>query len=487
MRKKDTKGMGHNNPPKELADLTNEQGRVRINKESMALLKPVPDSNDPEGKKYLERVINDTEVIGFKGKVNPGGSRSYFYQYTPKGRDEKKTAAARLKNPKAKSVNLNPVKIHLGKFYERREYEKKGLGTRPATARKMAMEIRDAVKIGKDPFAVMASRRKAKSLGTIYDEFIKNRLKPGHLKKKSKSDKLSRKKLWIDLKSNRLKNRQIRMQYKGALSIGRMKMVELEKDDYVRFHHAVSQAGKYQANRCIEDLRVLEKYAIEKGYVKQRICIFRKKELNREIKRMDVEDPYTIDELKRLRRALLKLAKMDRRSFSCCYAVLADAFLGGRGKSEIFSLMWDQINLPKREIKHYDTKNNEPMTRQFDTIGAAIFRIMLRVRLATNPRDPKFKYVFPTPRKGTKVKHITDPRKVFKKACKMAGVKVKPLHMLRHTWATIAAEATGDIEAVRAMGGWLNINSVMIYIKFLKRRERAAIKKVDKFMRSHAN
>ena len=224
MRKKDTKGMGHNNPPKELADLTNEQGRVRINKESMALLKPVPDSNDPEGKKYLERVINDTEVIGFKGKVNPGGSRSYFYQYTPKGRDEKKTAAARLKNPKAKSVNLNPVKIHLGKFYERHEYERKGLGTRPATARKMAMEIRDAVKIGKDPFAVMASRRKAKSLGTIYDEFIKNRLKPGHLKKKS--DVLSRKKLWIELKSSRLKNKQIRMQYKGALSIGRIKNVE---------------------------------------------------------------------------------------------------------------------------------------------------------------------------------------------------------------------------------------------------------------------
>ena len=40
MKKKDTKGMGHNNPPKELADLTNEQGRVKINKEAMALLNP---------------------------------------------------------------------------------------------------------------------------------------------------------------------------------------------------------------------------------------------------------------------------------------------------------------------------------------------------------------------------------------------------------------------------------------------------------------
>ena len=26
MKKKDTKGMGHNNPPKELADLINDQG-----------------------------------------------------------------------------------------------------------------------------------------------------------------------------------------------------------------------------------------------------------------------------------------------------------------------------------------------------------------------------------------------------------------------------------------------------------------------------
>ncbi len=51
MRKKDIKGMGHNNPPKELADLINDQGRVKINKEAMALLKPMPDPRDQEGKK----------------------------------------------------------------------------------------------------------------------------------------------------------------------------------------------------------------------------------------------------------------------------------------------------------------------------------------------------------------------------------------------------------------------------------------------------
>ena len=350
-------GPGHNRPPRSLDEMINDQDRVKINKEVMALLKPIP---DPSGEKYLERVINDTDVIGFKAKANPGGSRSYFYQYTPKGIDEKKTTAARLKNPKAKSINLNPVKIHLGKFYEKREFETRGLGTTPAVARKMAVEIRDAIKIGKDPFAIMASRRKAKTLGTIYDEFMKNRIKPGHLKKKSISDMACRKKVWIDLKSSRLQNKQIRLQHKGALSIGHMKMIELEKDDYVRFHHAVSFAGKYQANRCIEDLRLLEGYAKEKGYIKQTVCHFKKKELNREIKRMEVEDPYDLDELMRLRRALLKLAKMDHRSFSSCFALLALPFFGGRSKGEVFNLAWDQINMPKREIRYFDTKNNEP-------------------------------------------------------------------------------------------------------------------------------
>ena len=476
-------GPGHNRPPRSLDEMINGQDRVRINKEVMTLLKPIP---DPNGEKYLERVINDTDVIGFKAKANTGGSRSYFYQYTPKGRDEEKTKAARDRDPAAKVLYLNPVKIHLGKFYERHEFEKKGLGTTPAVARKMAIEIRDAIKVGKDPFAIMASRRKAKTLSTIYDEFMKNRIKPGHLKKKSISDMVCRKKVWIDLNSSKLRNKQIRMQHKAALSIGRMKMIELEKDDYVRFHHAVTFAGKYQANRCIEDLRLLEGYAKEKGYIKETVCHFKKKELNREVKRMEVEDPYDLAELMRLRRALLKIAKQEPISFSSCLALLALPFIGNRGRSEIFNLNWDQVNMPKREIRYFDTKNNEPLNKSFGITPAAVFRIMLRIRFATNPRNAKYRYVFPTSRKNSKFKHISDPRKVFKKACKIAGVKVKPLHFLRHSWATIAAEATGDIEAVRVMGGWKSLNSVMVYVKFLKRREKAAIKKVDKFMRSHA-
>jgi len=61
---------------------------------------------------------------------------------------------------------------------------------------------------------------------------MKNRIKPGHLKKKSISDMVCRKKVWIDLNSSKLRNKQIRMQHPGALSIGKIKIKNLENYIY---------------------------------------------------------------------------------------------------------------------------------------------------------------------------------------------------------------------------------------------------------------
>ena len=116
MKEKDVK-IGHNNPPKELDDLINADARVEISPSVMKLLKPTPDA---KGEKYLERIINDAKVLGFKAKANPGGTRSYFFQYRPKGIDEERTKAARAINPAAKAVYLNPIKIHLGNYFEKR-------------------------------------------------------------------------------------------------------------------------------------------------------------------------------------------------------------------------------------------------------------------------------------------------------------------------------------------------------------------------------
>ena len=159
--------IGHNWPPKSLEEMINDQLRVKIAPEVLKLLKPIPDA---KGEKYLEQTINDTNVIGFKAKANPSGSISFFYQYTPKGVDEEKTRKAKAKDPKAGNVKLNPLKIHLGNYFKEsntifsNDIQNRGNGITPALARKLAVEIRDSIKIGRDPLSIVAAQRKAKLL-----------------------------------------------------------------------------------------------------------------------------------------------------------------------------------------------------------------------------------------------------------------------------------------------------------------------------------
>ena len=473
MKTKDMRG--HNKPPQTLDDMLDKNNRVRITNKVMKLLKPLVVDDE-----YKERRINDADIRGFKARVHPGGMRTYYYQYRPKGVDKEKTDAARKKDANAKSIYHDKVKITLGHF------DKHDKGTRAAIARKLAEEIRDAIRVGKDPHALIAKRKRAKTLDVIYDEFIKNRVKSAAFKEKSRTDLISRNKVWIKLKSNKPKNRQIYLQNKSALLIGKKKMIEIDKDDLVRYHTAVSCAWRYQANRCIEDIRLVFEYAKEKEYIKNNICHFKKNELNREIKRMDVEDPYDKVELKRIRQSALKFAKIDQRSKISCMSILAAAYMGGRSRSMIFNLEWDRVDMPRRLVKYIDTKNDEPMTLPFTLKAKTVLKVMLSIRHKTNPRDARYRYVFPTSRKRSKQKHIQDPRKTFKKICKDAQVKLHPLHFLRHSWATNAYEATGDTEIVRELGGWLDPQSVMVYVKLLKNRKKKQIDVINKFMNTHA-
>jgi len=472
--------IGHNKPPKTLEEMINDQQRVKIAPDVLKLLKPIPDAR---GEKYLEQTINDTDVIGFKAKANPSGSISFFYQYTPKGVDEEKTKVAKAKDPNAGNVKLNPIKMHLGNYYC--DIQNRGKGITPALARKLAVEMRDAIKIGRDPSSIVAAQRKAKTVGLIYDEFIKARVKSAAYKKKTQTDMISRNKLWVKLNSSGYKQTQVRKMHKGALSIGSRKMLDLTKDDYVRYHTAVTYAGKAQANRCIEDLRLVEKYALEKGYIKKTVCHFKKKELNKETKRIEKEDPYSIDEYRKFRKSALKIAKKHPKLKVSCFALLACPNLGARSKSMLFPLPWDNVNMVSNEVKFHDTKNSETITLKFKASMKAIFRVMLNIRHGINPRDARYKYVFPTPRRSSKTKHIQDPRKTFKLICADAKIPLKCIHFLRHTWATFSYEVSGDIYAVMEAGGWKDIKSLLPYVKLVDRRKDKLVDNVDRYMNSH--
>ena len=122
--------MGHNLPPKVIDDFLildadgNSTRRIKIIN-TIINKHLVRKTNDKQ--EYVERVINDSEKIGLKAKINPGGSKSFFYQYLPK---------------KAKY----PVKYHLGHFPE----------MKVDAARSLVEDLKQAIKLDQDPKTIIA-------------------------------------------------------------------------------------------------------------------------------------------------------------------------------------------------------------------------------------------------------------------------------------------------------------------------------------------
>ena len=138
--------IGHNQPPLTIEDFLildrdgKSTGRVKLT--NTILKKYLVRTYKKEKDKYFEKILNDSEKIGLKAKINPGGSKSFFYQYLPK---------------KAK----HPVKYHLGHFPE----------MKIDAARSLVEDLKQAIKLGRDPKTIIEARRNAKILSEVIAEW----------------------------------------------------------------------------------------------------------------------------------------------------------------------------------------------------------------------------------------------------------------------------------------------------------------------------
>ena len=418
-------------------------GRVKIDVAVMSKLKALP-----YGNYYREVIIKDKNLMGFRARVSPGGQRAFIYRYRPRGKDEK-------------GNYFEKVNKTMGPWYDKNNPEEKDLiGITPAVARKMAEEMRGKILKGEDPNIVVARRSRGKTFSDVAKMWIENRAKSY----KSFNNYLSIFNVYFKQNSKQLIHRNL---YRlPGMDIVTKPIIDLTKDDYLSFHRSISKCSRTQANRVMEVIRLIEQYAVEMKIVKNRVAHFKKKELNKEIDRLDREDPYSFSDLQKYRKATLQKIKMDPAKFRvACLELRAACLIGARSKDQVFNLKWDQINLKKNKIKYMDTKNDDAMELFFDYRFKAILRIMLNHRRTINHRDKRFSYVFPTLSKKSKNKYLKDPRKVHNSIIKLAGLKYKCIHFLRHSWATNSYAATGDSLAVQELGGWKDHKSFMKYTK----------------------
>jgi len=450
-----------------------KDGRVRIDVGIMSLLKPIP-----KGNHYKEKTIKDKNLMGFRARVAPGGQRAFIYRYRPRGKDEN-------------GNYFEKINKTLGPWYDKNDpKEKDKIGITPAVARKMAEEMRGKILRGEDPNIVVVRRSRGKTLSDVSKLWIDNR------SKSLKSHKNYESLFNVYIKQNSKKPGHRSLYKLPHMDIVSKPIIDLTKDDYLNFHRTIMKWSKYQSNRVIELIQSVEEYAEETGVIKKRVAYFKKKELFKEKERLDKEDPYTVKELKRYRKAMLLKIKQDREKFLVpCFALRAARLIGARSKDQVFSLEWDQINIDNNKIKYIDTKNDEPMTLYFDYRFRAVLRIMVKHRKTINHRDKRSKYVFPTrfkvrknliKNKLVKVKthHLRDPRKTHASIIKLAKLPYKCIHFLRHSWATIGYDKTGDSKAIQELGGWLDHKSVEKYIKVSEAIKRKRIKEIAR-NRSH--
>ena len=65
--------------------------------------------------------------------------------------------------------------------------------------------------------------------------------------------------------------------FRDAFKIVNAPIKTLQRDDYIALHSAVSQYFPFQANRLMEDIRLVEKYAIENKVMTRAAISFPKK------------------------------------------------------------------------------------------------------------------------------------------------------------------------------------------------------------------
>lgn len=132
--------------------------------------------------------------------------------------------------------------------------------------------------------------------------------------------------------------------------------------------------------------------------------------------------------------------------------IVAFSLATGMRKSNVLNLKWSEVNLRAASVLVYadESKNKKQLNLPLNEWAIEI----LSSQLYEN-KD----YVF-CKKDGSK---LVDPKKAFKKACRLAGIDNFRWHDLRHTFASWGLEAGMSLAELKELGGWSSLAMVLRY------------------------
>ena len=144
--------------------------------------------------------------------------------------------------------------------------------------------------------------------------------------------------------------------------------------------------------------------------------------------------------------------------------ILIIALSTGMRKGEIFNLRWSDIDFIEHYIHIKETKSNVMRKVPMNPIVAATLRNIER----------KNEFIFPS-LWSKKHKHIMGVFRLFKAACKRAGIRDLRFHDLRHTAATLMVMGGIDLVTVKEILGHSKIEMVVKYSHPTPENKRKAV------------
>ena len=465
--------LGHNNPPKTflLSDGSQEtldvHGRIKLGNKLINKLirKTKPDKNGDA--QYVETIFNDTEKVGLKLKINPGGTKTFFFQTWSKDKGR-------------------PVKYTLGQYPE----------IKVEKARQLVDKLKEGVKLGSDPRSIIEAERLIPTLTEVIDAWKRDVMKVSNSYREStKEDIENRFRCWIYLKPKDQDLEKFILFNRADLNIGNKQIHKILKTDVLKWHKIVSDRGKYQANRIIDDLKVVVNWAMQKETwkIKSNFAKLTKDERNTESTRLDNNDPYTREEFRRIRKVVMAKAFLKKtkfrfkelyaKNFVALMAVLFIGLQGRRYRSEILSVPWSRVEIDRiildrsknKNKRHYYSLNKQTqwILRKLKEYGRYKFKTENQIRFK--------KYVFPAMRKA-KQGHAFNIDKTWRTVLREAKVRYLPVYMLRHSWGSNGLDATGDIKLIKDEGGWSSWKMVETYAQHSAKKRSKTSQRVASYL-----
>jgi integrase len=289
-----------------------------------------------------------------------------------------------------KRVLGKPDKIKLGKFPELSVEQ----------ARKAAYATVNIINAGKSPNKEKQCLQEECDFKEIFIKFLEE-----HAKK--------RKKTWKDDQS--LYNRYL-------VNLKNRKLSTITRSDIEKLHSAISNNnGIYAANHTLALLKTVFNKAIDWGWKGLNPCNRVKK-----FKEKSRDRFLHSDELPKFFAALNnELNETFRDFFYIC-------LLTGARRSNVLSMNWNDINLERSTWCIKETKNGESQTIPLSNEAMGVLKLRLTNKINN--------WVFPSA--TSKSGHIEEPKKVWKRVLKEAGIENLRIHDLRRTLGSWQA-ATG--------------------------------------------